>query len=85
MVTARVRSERRSATGCLTPTIISPGVVSSEPGTTMLVHDAVRGNGGGRERDECEYECEYESGFHCGGYGLSDGKVAAVGGPPSLA
>jgi hypothetical protein len=62
IATTRVRRERRTATGCLAPATVPPGVVDSELGTTTLVHDAVRGNGGGREEDECEYE----SRFHCG-------------------
>jgi hypothetical protein len=41
ITTARVRRERRTATVCLAPAIVSPGVVDIEFGTTMLVHDAV--------------------------------------------
>jgi hypothetical protein len=62
MATVRVRRERRTATMCLAPAIVTPGVLDSELGTTMLVHDAMRSNRGGREADECEYKSE----FHCG-------------------
>lgn len=55
IVTARVRRERRTATGCLAPATVSSGVVASELGTA-LVHDTVRGSGGGREEDKCKNE-----------------------------
>ncbi len=55
IVTARIRSERCSAFGCLSPATVRPGadvivgrrastvprVVGTGLGTTMLVHDAV--------------------------------------------
>jgi len=62
IVAARVHCERRIATACLAPAIVTPSVVESGLGTTMLLHDTVGGNGGGREEDECNYK----SGFHCG-------------------
>jgi hypothetical protein len=40
-VTIRVLRERRTTTGCLAPATVFPGVMGSELGTTMSVHDAV--------------------------------------------
>ena len=63
-LTALVCRERRTATGFLAPrpAIVSLSIVDCGLGTKMSMHDAVCGNGGGRE----EGECEYENRFHCG-------------------